>query len=91
MAKTAIAKDQIKAFVARIERLLEEKAAITSDVKEVYLEAEGVGYDAKTIRRVVRERKLDKAAKQEADALFDLYWGALEGTPLAQAANQKAA
>jgi uncharacterized protein (UPF0335 family) len=91
MAKSGFAKDQLKSFINRVERLLEEKAAIASDIKEVYTEAQNSGFDTKTMRRVIRERKVDKAQKDEADAMFELYWGALDGTPLAEAAKSRAA
>ena len=61
----------------RIERLEEEKAAIANDIKEVYAEANGNGFDTKTLRAVIRLRKLDKAERQEQDAILDLYLSAL--------------
>ncbi len=78
MAQTGgIARDQLKAFVERIERLEEEKAALAGDIREVYAEAKGNGFDVKALRRVVRERKLDKADLQEQEAIVDLYRSAL--------------
>lgn len=76
MAK-AFAKDQLKSLVERIERLEEEKAALTADVREVYSEAKGQGFDTKIIRQVVRLRKLDRADRQEQEAILDLYLAAL--------------
>ncbi|HTT82711.1 MAG TPA: DUF2312 domain-containing protein [Rhizomicrobium sp.] len=76
MAK-AFAKDQLKSLVERIERLEEEKAALTSDIREVYSEAKGNGFDTKIIRQVVRLRKLDRADRQEQEAILDLYLAAL--------------
>ena len=76
MAK-AFAKDQLKSLVERIERLEEEKAALTADIREVYSEAKGQGFDTKIIRQVVRLRKLDRADRQEQEAILDLYLGAL--------------
>ena len=76
MAKS-FAKDQLKSLVARIERLEEEKAALAADVREVYSEAKGQGFDTKIIRQVVRLRKLDRADRQEQEAILDLYLGAL--------------
>ena len=73
----SIAKDQLKAFVERIERLEEEKEALTADIRDVYAEAKGNGYDVKALRRVVRERKLDRAEFQEQEAIIDLYRHAL--------------
>jgi uncharacterized protein (UPF0335 family) len=76
MAK-AFAKDQLKSLVERIERLEEEKAALTADIREVYSEAKGNGFDTKIIRQVVRIRKLDRADRQEQEAILDLYLSAL--------------
>ena len=76
MAK-AFAKDQLKSIVERIERLEEEKAALTADIREVYSEAKGNGFDTKIIRQVVRIRKLDRADQQEQEAILDLYLSAL--------------
>lgn len=71
------ARDQLRAFVERIERLDEERQTIADDIKEVYAEAKANGFDTKTIRQVVRLRKQDSAERQEAEALLDLYLNAL--------------
>jgi len=71
------AQSQLKAIVERIERLEEDKAAIMGDLKEVYLEAKGNGYDVKTLRKVVRIRKQDRAKRQEEEAILDLYLSAI--------------
>lgn len=76
MAK-AFAKDQLKSLVERIERLEEERAALTADIREVYSEAKGVGFDTKIMRQVVRLRRLDRADRQEQEAILDLYLAAL--------------
>lgn len=76
MAK-AFAKDQLRSLIERIERLEEEKAALSADVREVYSEAKGFGFDTKIIRQVVRLRKLDRADRQEQEAILDLYLAAL--------------
>ena len=76
MAKN-FAKDQLKALVERIERLEEEKAALTADIREVYSEAKGHGFDTKIMRQVVRLRRLDRADRQEQEAILDLYLAAL--------------
>lgn len=73
----ATARDQLKSIVARIERLNEYKAATMADIKEVYAEAKANGFDVKTIRAVVRERQQDRAKRQEAQALMDLYMSAI--------------
>jgi uncharacterized protein (UPF0335 family) len=68
---------QLKAIVERVERLEEDKAAVAADIKEVYAEAKGNGFDVKTVRRAVRWRKQDRARRQEEEALLDLYLTAL--------------
>jgi uncharacterized protein (UPF0335 family) len=74
MAKTGgIAADRLKQIVARIERLEEEKKALADDIKEVYAEAKGAGFDTKILRQVIRLRKMDKAEFQEQEALLELY------------------
>lgn len=78
MAKSGFAKEQLKSFVQRIERLEEERAALSADIREVYAEAKGTGFDTKTMRQVIRLRKLDKADLQEQDALLDMYRTALD-------------
>jgi uncharacterized protein (UPF0335 family) len=77
MSKSAFAADQLKSLVERIERLEEEKTALGTDIKEVYAEAKGHGFDTKIVRQVVRLRKLDKAERQEQEAVLDLYLSAL--------------
>lgn len=72
------ARDQIKAFVARIERLEEDKANIMADMKEVYAEAKSMGFDTKILRKVISLRKVDKRERQETEALLELYLGAVE-------------
>jgi uncharacterized protein (UPF0335 family) len=77
MAKSAFAKDRLRSFVERVERLEEEKKALSDDIKEVYAEAKGEGFDVKTMRQIVRLRKMDKADYQEAEAMLELYKRAL--------------
>ena len=69
----AIAVDQLRAFVERIERLEEEKAALAADIREVYGEAKGTGFDAKALRRLIALRKMDQADREEQDALLEIY------------------
>jgi uncharacterized protein (UPF0335 family) len=71
--KGGIAKERLRSFIERIERLEEEKAALTGDLREVYAEAKGVGFDAKIMRQIVKLRRLDNAERQEQEALLDLY------------------
>lgn len=77
MASGGFAKDLLLSFIKRVERLEEEKAAIAADIKEVYAEAKGTGFDTKIMRMVVRLRKLDKATLQEQEAMLDLYMTAV--------------
>jgi uncharacterized protein (UPF0335 family) len=77
MAKSGFAKEHLKSFIERVERLEEEKSALAADIREVYSEAKGQGFDTKIMRQVVRLRKLDTADRQEQDAILDLYMSAL--------------
>jgi uncharacterized protein (UPF0335 family) len=78
MATTAnFAKGQLKALVERIEKLEEEKKALAEDVREVYAEAKGAGFDVKALRTVVRLRMQDSEERKEQEALVDLYRDAL--------------
>jgi len=74
---TAAAQGRLRTIVERIERLEEDKKAILDDVKEVFAEAKGEGYDVKVLRKVIRIRKQDKAKRQEEEAILDLYLSAL--------------
>lgn len=73
-----IAADKLRSIVERIERLEEEKAALSADIREVYSEAKGSGFDIKIIRQIVRLRKLDQSERQEQEALLDVYRRALD-------------
>ena len=70
---------QLKSVIERAERLLEDKAAVMADLKEVFAEAKGNGFDVKIIRAVIKRRAADAAKLQEEDALFQIYWGAVNG------------
>lgn len=72
--------DQLKSIVERIERLEEEKKTISDDVKEVYAEAKGNGYDVKVLRMVIRIRKRDANERAEEEAILDLYLQAVGET-----------
>ncbi len=72
-----IGAERLRALVERIERLEEEKAALSADIREVYGEAKSSGFDVKTLRQVIRLRKIDHADRQEQEALLDLYKRAL--------------
>ena len=72
-----ISADRLKAFVERIEKLEEERKAIGGDIKDVYSEAKGVGYDVKTMRKIISIRKVDAAERDEQEQLLDVYKHAL--------------
>lgn len=72
-----VAAGQIKSIIERVERLEEEKAALAGDIKEIYAEAKGNGFDVKVLRQIVRIRKQDSAERQEQEAILDLYMHAL--------------
>ena len=72
-----IAGDQLRSYIERIERLEEEKAALAADIRDVFAEAKGNGFDVKIMRQAIRLRKLDKDDRDEQEALLDLYMRAL--------------
>ena len=76
-AATRFAKDQLKAFVERIERLEEEKKALADDIRDVYAEAKGTGFDTKALRTIVRLRKQDADERKEQESILDTYKHAL--------------
>jgi uncharacterized protein (UPF0335 family) len=71
------AQGQLKSIIERIERLEQEKSEIAEQIKEVFAEAKGNGFDVKVLRKVVRLRKQDRAKRQEEEAILDLYLSAL--------------
>jgi uncharacterized protein (UPF0335 family) len=74
---TRFAKDQLKAFIERIERLEEEKKATSDDIRDVYAEAKGTGFDVKALRTIVRMRKQDTDERREQEAILETYLHAL--------------
>lgn len=72
-----IAAGQLRAFIERVERLEEEKASIAADIKDVFAEMKGAGFDIKAVRAIIKLRRLDQAERQEAEAILDLYKSAL--------------
>lgn len=86
------AKAKLRSFVERIEKLEEEKKTIAEDIREVYAEAKGDGFDVKALRAVVRLYRQDTDQRREHEALVELYSDALGlgGTPLARAAVERA-
>jgi len=86
--------DRLRLLIERIERLEEEKKGIGDDIKDVYLEAKAVGYDVKTIKEIVKLRKMEPDARRERETLLDVYMAALgmdyAETPLGRATIQRA-
>ena len=76
-----IAADQLRSIIERVERLEEEKANIAADIREVFAEAKGNGYDPKTLRLVMKIRKLESSEREEAEYLLDTYLRALGMAP----------
>ena len=74
---TSFAKDQLQAIIERIERLEEEKKAISDDIRDVYAEAKGNGFDVKALRTIVRLRKQDADERREQEAILETYLHAL--------------
>ena len=74
---TRVAKDQLRSIIERIERLEEEKKTFTDDIRDVYAEAKGNGYDVKALRTIVRMRKQDPADRAEQETILEIYQHAL--------------
>jgi uncharacterized protein (UPF0335 family) len=72
-----LAKDQIRSIIERVERLEEEKKVISDDIKDVFTEAKGNGYDVKALRTIVRMRKMDASDRQEQEAVLETYMHAM--------------
>ena len=73
----SISAEQLRLFIERIERLEEEKKGIADDIKDVYAEAKSTGFDVKTMRSIVKLRKMEKHHRDEAEALLEVYKSAL--------------
>ena len=71
------AKDQLRAFVERVEKLEEEKKAISDDIRDVYAESKANGFDVKALRTIVRLRKMEPTEREEQDAILETYMHAL--------------
>ena len=91
MADNLVAKEQLRSIVERIERLEEEKKAIADDIRDVYAEAKGNGFDTKVLRQVISLRKKDSTEREEQDAVRDLYMTALGMLPDFESAGDEAA
>lgn len=74
-----VAGERLRSFVERIERLEEEKQALAADIREVYSEAKGAGFDVKVMRQLIRLRKMDNDDRTQMEAVLDVYERALEG------------
>lgn len=83
---SGIAADQLKSIISRVENLEESKAAICADIKDVYAEAKGNGFDTKAIKAVIKLRKLDAQEREEMENLMDIYLHALGMIPESDAA-----
>jgi uncharacterized protein (UPF0335 family) len=80
LAETGVAAGELKQFVERVERLEEEKKAIADDIRDVFAEMKGRGFDTKVVRQIIRIRKQDHAERKEMEAILDLYMSALNMT-----------
>ena len=85
-----VAGEQLKSFIERIERLEEEKRVLSGDIKEVYAEAKGTGFEPKIMRQIIKIRKMDKEELDEEESLLDLYKRALGMMPGAEMEAQAA-
>lgn len=77
VADSGVAGEELKQFVERIERLEEEKKALMDDIKDIFAELKGRGFDAKAVRHILRIRKQDHSERQEEEAILELYMSAL--------------
>ncbi len=90
---TGISGDRLRSYIERVERLEKEKAELAADIREVYAEAKGDGFDVKAMREIVRLRKMDHAERAELEARVRIYkhaLGMLADTPLGEAAIRSA-
>jgi uncharacterized protein (UPF0335 family) len=85
-----IAVERLKSFIERIERLEEERRALSGDIKEVYAEAKGTGFEPKIMRQIIKIRRMDKEEVDEEESLLDLYKRALGMMPVAAIETQAA-
>jgi uncharacterized protein (UPF0335 family) len=77
MDSAAVNASHLRSFIERIEKLEEEKRAIADDIKDVYAEAKGTGFDAKILRKIVSMRRMDRDKRREEEEILDLYLTAL--------------
>lgn len=76
-----VAVDQLKSIIARVEKLEEEKSGIAADIRDVFAEAKGNGFDVKAIRTILKMRKMDAAEREEQETILDVYLNALGMIP----------
>ncbi|WP_026607979.1 DUF2312 domain-containing protein [Methylocapsa acidiphila] len=80
IAESGVAAQELQQFVERIERLEEEKKAISDDIRDVYAEMKGRGFDVKAVRQIIKIRKQDHSERKELEAILELYMSALNMT-----------
>lgn len=85
MTSHGVARDQLIAFVGRVERIEADIKEKNSDKSDVYSEAKSLGLDVKVLKKVVAKRRMDSAERDEQDAIFDMYWDAIHGSSLVHA------
>lgn len=85
MTSHGVARDQLIAFVERVERIEADIKELNSDKSDVYAEAKSLGFDVKVLKKVVAKRRMDSAERDEQDAIFDMYWDAIHGSGLVHA------
>ena len=76
-----VAVDQLKSIIGRVEKLEEEKSGISADIRDVFAEAKGNGFDIKAIRTIIKMRKMDASEREEAETILDTYLNALGMLP----------
>lgn len=89
-----VAGDRLRSFIERVERLEEEKRGLAEDIKEVFSEAKGAGFDTKIMRQIIKDRRMDADDLREQESLINIYKRALgmfSSTPLGEAAMERAA
>ena len=88
----SVAKDRLRSYVERIERLNAEVAELKGDIKDIFTEVKAAGFDTKVVRQLIRERRMDAAEREEREALLEVYRnavGALADTPLGKAGEPR--
>lgn len=80
--KGGVAVDQLKSIISRVENLEEQKAAVAADIRDIYAEAKGNGFDTKAIKRIIKIRGMDAAQREEQETILDTYMNALGMLPL---------